>query len=397
MLKFLLPLKILKLKAFRTFGLKPLQGLRGRGAEPHSLGLQSHPMPINFTISITNKCNAHCKTCNIWRIYEEQPSLSKSELKKEEFERIFESIGRSAYWFTISGGEPFLRKDIVEIYEALVHHCSPNIINIPTNAITPKLIEKRVREFLEINNKSTLIVNLSLDGVGDKHDEIRGVNGNFKKLLDTYEGLKALKEDFENLRLGVHTVISIYNADHIPAIYNFVRGFKPDSHIFEVAEERVELLTIGSGITPDHETLSEAMTGINKDIRSNYLKSGDFLSRITQSFRLEYYELMKKALNEKRQIIPCYAGYASCQINPYGELWACCILGSKSSFGNLRDVDYDFNKLWHSKKAYEIRASIKRRECYCPLANASYTSMLCNFSMVGKVLSTLIKSYFPFP
>jgi MoaA/NifB/PqqE/SkfB family radical SAM enzyme len=377
MLKFLLPLKIINLKAFRSFGLQA--------------------KPINFTVSITNKCNAHCKTCNIWRIYEENQDLRKTELKKEEFERIFNNIGRNAYWFTISGGEPFLRNDIVDIYDALIHHCSPNIINIPTNAIAPKLIEKRVRGFLEINSESTLIINLSLDGIGDKHDEIRGVNGNFKKLIDTYERLKALKEDFENLRLGVHTVVSIYNADHISAIYNFVRGFKPDSHIFEVAEERVELLTIGSNITPDHETLSKAMTGITNDIQHNYLESGDFLSRITQSFRLQYYETMRMVVEERRQIFPCYAGYASCQISPYGDLWACCILGSKSSFGNLRDVDYDFNKLWDSKKAYEIRASIKRRECYCPLANASYTSMLCNFSMVGKVLSTLIKSYFPFP
>ena len=375
MQKFLLPLKIINLKAFKSFGLQA--------------------KPINFTVSITNKCNARCKTCNIWRIYEENRDLNKSELSAEEFERIFEDIGRNAYWFTISGGEPFLRNDIVEIYAALSHHCLPNIINIPTNATAPKLIEKRVRQFLEINRESTLIINLSLDGIGDKHDEIRGVNGNFKKLLETNERLNALKEDFENLRLGVHTVVSIYNANQIPEIYNFVRGLKQDSHIFEVAEERVELLTINSGITPDHKMLSKVMEGITKDIKSNYLESGDYLSRITQSFRLEYYELMKKTLKEKRQIIPCYAGYASCQISAYGELWACCILGSKSSFGNLRDVNYDFNKLWYSERAHEFRASIKRRACYCPLANASYTSMLCNFSTLHKVLSTLIKSYFP--
>ena len=128
MLKYLLPLKILNLKAFRGSGL----GLR--------LTSRSRPMPINFTVSVTNRCNAHCKTCNIWRIYEEQPSLRESELSAEEFARIFANIGKCAYWFTISGGEPFLRKDIGEIYDALVHHCSPNIITIPTNATAPTLI-----------------------------------------------------------------------------------------------------------------------------------------------------------------------------------------------------------------------------------------------------------------
>ena len=397
MLKLLLPLKILNLKAFRTFGfgLKPLQGLRGRGAESHRLSLQSAPMPINFTVSVTNKCNARCKTCNIWRIYEQQPELSKSELSAEEFERIFENIGRSAYWFTLSGGEPFLRKDIVEIYDALLRHCSPNIINIPTNATAPKLIEKRVREFLEINNKSTLILNLSLDGVGSLHDELRGVKGNFESFLDTYKRLEALKANFKNLKIGIHTVISSYNIAHLKEIYEFANQLQPGSHIFEVAEERAELLTIGSGITPSYEALSEAMADITNDIQHNYLKFGDFLSRITQSFRLQYYEMMRMVLEERRQIFPCYAGYASCQISSYGDLWACCVLGSKSSFGNLRDVDYDFNKLWHSEKAYEIRKSIKGGKCYCPLANASYTSMLCNFSTATKVLSTLIRSYFP--
>lgn len=386
MLKFLLPLKIMNLKAFRTFvfGLKPLHG-----AEPQSLSLQmqSTPMPINFTISVTNKCNAHCKTCNIWRIYEEQPEpeLSKSELSAEEFERIFENIGRSAYWFTISGGEPFLRKDIVEIYDALVRHCSPNIINVPTNATAPKLIEKRVREFLEIDNKTTLIVNLSLDGVGSRHDELRGVKGNFDKLMSTYERLTALKANFDNFRVGVHTVVSIYNIGYLEEIYDFVRGLdlKPDSHIFEVAEERVELDTIGCGITPSHKSFSKALMPLKERIKSDYLK-GDFLSRITQSFRLEYYDMVEEILEERRQVIPCYAGFASCQISPYGDVWACCVLAQ--SLGNLRDTNFDFSKLWSSEKANEIRASIKRCECYCPLANAMYTSMFCNFTMMKRVL-----------
>lgn len=380
MLNLLLPLKILNLKVFRTFG----------------FGLRSHSMPINFTVSVTNKCNARCKTCNIWRIYEEQPELSKSELSAEEFERIFENIGKNAYWFTLSGGEPFLRKDIVRIYDALVRHCSPNIVNIPSNAITPKLIEKRVREILQINNnnnnnKPTLIVNLSLDGVDSLHDEIRGVKGNFENFMNTFERLTVLKANFENLRVGVHTVVSIYNIEHLKDIYDFVRELnpKPDSHIFEVAEERVELDTIGTSITPDHRSFSKAFTPLREEIKNDYLK-GDFLSRITQSFRLEYYEMVEKILKERRQLIPCYAGFASCQISPYGDVWACCVLAK--SLGNLRDTNFEFYKVWHSEKANEIRASIKRGECYCPLANATYTSMFCNFYTMKRVLYRILRS-----
>ncbi|NAT11114.1 radical SAM protein, partial [ANME-1 cluster archaeon AG-394-G06] len=117
---------------------------------------------------------------------------------------------------------------------------------------------------------------------------------------------------------------------------------------------------------------------------------GDFLSRITQSFRLEYYAMVEKVLKERKQVIPCYAGFASCQISPYGDVWACCVLAK--SLGNLRDTNFEFYKVWHSEKANEIRASIKRGECYCPLANATYTSMFCNFYTMKSVLYRIFRS-----
>ena len=97
------------------------------------------------------------------------------------------------------------------------------------------------------------------------------------------------------------------------------------------------------------------------------------LDRITQAFRKEYYQLVKKILLNQKRAIPCYAGVASAQITPNGEVWACCI--KAESMGNLRKENYDFKKIWRSDKAKNIRKSIKERKCYCPLANASYTNM----------------------
>lgn len=416
MLKFLLPLKVLNLKAFRTFGvaLTPARLSPAHLSPAHlSPARGSLPLPINYTVSVTNRCNARCKTCNIWRLYddcdEEQPALRRSrselsrlELSAGEFARIFESVGKSAYWVTLSGGEPFLRSDLVEIYDALARHCSPNIVNIPTNATAPRLVERRVRELLEVKNKtkkgkSDLILNLSLDGVGSLHDEIRGVAGNFEKFVATYERLTALKQDFENprLRVGVHTVVSNFNLDRLEEIYEFVQGLnpKPDSHIFEVAEERVELGTVGSGVTPDYRSFAAAFAPLRERIKRDYLKDpeADFLARVTQAFRLEYYRLLEKVLTERRQPIPCYAGFASCQISAYGDVWACCVRAEP--LGNLRagTADYDFAWVWRSRKADEIRASVRRGECCCPLANAAYTSMLCDFSALRRVLGRVVR------
>src|SRR5260370_12217967 len=86
--------------------------------------------------------------------------------------------------------------------------------------------------------------------------------------------------------------------------------------------------------------------------------------------------MVKRTMVEQRQVIPCLAGIASAQIAPNGDVWTCCIRAE--SVGNLREHDYDFRATWSTAKAAELRRSIKAGECYCPLANASYTNILCH-------------------
>ncbi len=289
----------------------------------------------------------------------------------DEFERTFASIGKSPYWLTISGGEPFLRKDIVEICCSAYNHFKPGIINIPTNGILHVKIPQKVEEIIENCKETQIIINLSIDGVGEKHDQIRNVKDNFEKALKTYEALHAF--GYPNFTLGIHTVISKYNVNAIPQIYDYFKEKNPDSYITEIAEERAELDTIGSGITPPIEDYTEAIDFlINKIEQKQY--SG--VSKMTQAFRLHYYAHVKKVLREKKQIIPCYAGFASAHIAPDGDVWACCIRAE--SMGNLREVDYDFKKIWFNSNACRQRTSIRNKECYCPLANAHYTNMLCD-------------------
>jgi MoaA/NifB/PqqE/SkfB family radical SAM enzyme len=321
-------------------------------------------LPLNLTVSVTYHCNSRCKTCNVWK-------KETREFSFDEFDMIFKKIGDLPYWFTISGGEPFLRKDIVELCQSAYDNCRPGIINIPTNGILSDRIPGKVEEIIESCPDTQIIINLSLDGIGEQHDQIRCVKNNYEKTMKTYQALRQL--EFPNFELGIHTVISRFNVDEIPKIYNHFQTFKPDSYITEIAEERVELDTIASCITPDLHDYSKTI-----DFLTNELKKQDFsgVSKITQSFRSQYYELVKRTLKEKRQIIPCYAGFASAQISPDGDVWTCCIRADP--IGNLRDNEYDFKKLWFNEKAAKLRESIKKRECWCPLANAAYTNMLMN-------------------
>jgi sulfatase maturation enzyme AslB (radical SAM superfamily) len=234
---------------------------------------------------------------------------------------------------------------------------------------------------------SEVIVNLSLDGVGEKHDIVRGVKGNFERAMRTYAGLKALKGRYKNFTLGVHTVISNFNVDEFENIYNFVRDeLKPDSFISEIAEERVELDTVGMGITPPIQKYQPVIERLQEGIRKAEFNG---VSRVTQAFRDRYYDIVKRTLVEKRQIIPCLAGIASAQIAPNGDVWTCCIRAE--SVGNLREHNYDFRATWTTAKAHELRKSIKAGECYCPLANASYTNMLCHIPTAAGVAVDVVR------
>ena len=337
-------------------------------------------LPMNLTISVSYRCNSRCKTCNVWQ----RPN---DDFTIEEYEKTFASIGHAAYWFTFSGGEPTLRKDLPEMVGAAYRHCRPGIINIPTNGIQDKIIPGRIERVLQAAPTSAVIVNLSLDGVGEKHDIVRGVKGNFERAMRTYAGLKALKGRYKNFTLGVHTVISNFNVDEFENIYNFVHNeLQPDQFISEIAEERVELDTVGMGITPPIKKYQPMIERLQAGIRQENFNG---VSRITQAFRDRYYDFVKRTIVEKRQVIPCMAGVASAQIAPNGDVWPCCIRAE--SMGNLRDHNYDFGATWRTVKATELRRSIKAGECYCPLANAAYTNMLCHVPTLTSVAMEVAK------
>jgi len=337
-------------------------------------------MPLNLTVSVTYRCNSRCRTC---RVYEKRAA----ELSLKEYGKIFRSLGRAPYWLTVSGGEPFLRKDLADICLSAHENCRPKIINLPTNGLLSKIIPEQVERIARNCRDAQVIVNLSLDDIGERHDDIRQAAGSYERAMETYSRLRGLRQ--ANLAVGIHSVISKHNVDHFPQIWSDLLKLKPDSYITEIAEERVELGTVGEDFTPSAEEYAAAVDFLSKTIRGQRFEG---ISRITQAFRLQYYELVKRTLREKKQVLPCYAGFMSAQIAPDGEVWACCV--KAESLGNLRDAGYDFRKIWRSDQADAIRGPIRRRQCFCPLANAGYTNMLASYRTLGRVLRKLAAEKF---
>ena len=340
------------------------------------------PLPLNVTVSVTDRCNSRCRTCNIWC---KEP---REELSADEMARVFKKLGRAPYWITFSGGEPFLRRDLEELCGSAYEHCRPAILNIPSNGLLYQQIPDRVREIARRCPDSQLIINLSLDGVGERHDEIRNVPGNFERVMACYRGLQAVAAsgDAPNLTLGLHTVISVFNLHELDEIYALVQELAPDSYVSEIAEERVELDTVGAGITPSTDDYARVIDWLRERLREQEFSG---ISRMTQALRLVYYDLVKRIMREQRQVIPCYAGWLSAHIMPDGEVWECSVMGT--SMGNLRDVDLDLRRVWTSPRARAVRRAVKTRGCYCPVANISYTNMMCDPASVIKVALNYVR------
>jgi MoaA/NifB/PqqE/SkfB family radical SAM enzyme len=359
------------------------------------LGVAKAPSPITLTFSVTNKCQSRCKTCNIWRIYPEKHQNAANELSLDEISQVLKSMGRT-YFFNVSGGEPFLRSDLPDIVESAVEYLKPAIIHLPTNAIdTDGVITHtgRILEMLKDRGLNTPVtVKPSLDGIGDLHDEIRGVKGNWAKLLKTVEGLKDLETRHDNLHLEIGTVISNFNKDSLDEIEDFVHNMGIQSFRSEIAEQREEFLNIGDPITPTGEEYVRLIKIFSNKIRAN-LKQKRPLTKTTESLRLVYYDLAAKIVSQNVQVIPCFAGISNVHLTPQGDLWPCCVLGYAKPLGSVRETGYDFWKVWHSHQATQVRQSIKNRECACPLANQSYSNIICHTPSLMKVLFNVVRHY----
>lgn len=126
---------------------------------------------------LTNMCNSHCKTCQIWT------NANVEELDIEVVKQIINDFPDADYVF--GGGETTLYSHLDE----LLDFCKINNINytLLTNCVDyDKVINI-------INNHHVNNVTISCDGID--HDKIRGVEGNFKNIVrfifeDSVEHLK---------------------------------------------------------------------------------------------------------------------------------------------------------------------------------------------------------------
>ena len=138
--------------------------------------------PISLVHFITNRCNARCSFCFIDF---NNPNTFKGELSLDEINKLTKNLGKSLLNINLTGGEPFARKDIIDIAKIYLKNTLIQSMYITTNASFPDRIETFAKSINSIDRELELNFQISIDELPGKHNKIRKIKNLFDSCIDT--------------------------------------------------------------------------------------------------------------------------------------------------------------------------------------------------------------------
>lgn len=345
--------------------------------------------PIHLTFFVTKKCNQRCRFCfYLKKEQEEQQGQNMADppalLSLKEIELISRSMG-SLLWVAFSGGEIFLRDDLVDISRIIYRHNRPSIMLYPTNGMEPELILGQTTEILKHCKQSIIAVKLSIDGLKDKHDSIRGVPGSFENVMKTYEALGPLLGQYSNFELGVNTLFFSENQDDMSGIISFVKGLDMiKTHTVslvrgDLREGGLKHVDVGKYL----EAATELEQGLRSGESPTYGFSG---AKIKAAQDILQRRLIHRTVTEQSRQLPCYAGRLNVVLTENGDVYPCEAFEKK--LGNVRETAFDVVEFL---KAHEEDIRPLSESCFCSHECFMMTNILFNPRMYPALLGQYMR------
>jgi len=252
--------------------------------------------PTDAIIALTYRCDARCEMCNIW------------QLKPQEFLSIddYAKVPSSLKDINVSGGEAFMRDDVVEIVRVINQKCDKPRIVISTNGFRTKHIISSMEELRkEIPNVG---IGVSIDGMGETHNRIRGIKNAWERATDTLNQLR--EREFTNVRIGFTAMND--NVDQMSQVYDMANemGFQFTTAVAQNSEIYFS-------------------TTVNQDVQQNelydalgYVMKNELMSYHPKRWLRAYFEQGTLIFNqEKRRILGCRAGIEFFYLAPEGIVY----------------------------------------------------------------------------
>lgn len=323
--------------------------------------------PVLLNILVTSVCDMRCTHCFFTEELDDRPR-KKLQMKTHEIEKIAETLGGNLGVLILAGGEPFTRKDLPEIARAFHTRNKLESIYIMSNGQIQKRIFPDVTRILEECPNLNVTVALGIDGLPEQHEKIRQKPGSWDIAIDTARQLQGIKKEYPQLDVQTCTCFMNSNQDTIFEWYDFLKyELKPDkvnfNYIRPPSADPIEL-------DIDHSRYAKLANMIDDDsrhaaIKNNYGgKAGFFKAAID----IYMHGLIAKTQETQQAQMTCYAGTAGGVIYDEGTVSSCENL---APIGNLRDFDWDFQKVWLSPAMKERRKKAADG-CFCTHESNSY-------------------------
>ncbi|HEX7777930.1 MAG TPA: radical SAM protein, partial [Vicinamibacterales bacterium] len=306
--------------------------------------------PTVLIYNCTWVCDARCEMCSNWKW-----GNRKEDMTLEQLDRVMDN----AFWhavenMNISGGEPTTRNDLPEMVE-LFHRRLPRMrkIGINTTGLTPTRAIPMLTRIVTFcaDNHLPLSIRVSLDGVGDVHDQVRHVKRGFEKASATIEAMQKLSEQHKNFQFGLASTIFATNLDDAGNILQWARSQGLDV-VFN-------MLRFTDGMLHNRE-LEEK---IRFREREEAFMRKFFLDRVAEESVLSgqaflYLHYADMIANGYHRTMPCPFQRQGLLLNPNGDLLYC---ENSKKIGNV--LETPARDLYFAAENLAHREAIKRDTC----------------------------------
>jgi len=332
-----------------------------------SLGRPSPPALMTY--NVTHRCNARCEMCDIhgW------PSDPDTELTAARFsEFIRDPQLKKLEVIRITGGEPFIRPDIAEIYRHSAEATDCRIFYVTTNGSFPGRAVEFVKNAAGRSSRAKLHIQVSLDAMTDEHDRLRGVPGMRENAVETLRRLSELKKQY-GFHAGINQTVMKSTLGQIGPVHEFALGLGLGHSLFvgAAAHEGKDL----SSENPEERPLSfSPLDDMSRaELESFYekhklLKSEDTAARAGRGPSSAFLrDISEEYLNEggrNRALYgrqtpnpPCMALFSHFRLLQDGAVVSCSAFRN-SPAGCVADVP--FSQIWNGPRAGELRRRVLR-------------------------------------
>ena len=304
--------------------------------------------PTVLHVNVNLRCNTQCAMCNIWEI------KSPHELSLDQLEMIFsDPVYAGIEYIVLAGGEPTLRNDLPEIVELMHKHMSRlKKLMIPSNVINGLSVRRQypriVRYCADHNIRLTLAV--SLDGIGETHDKIRGVKGAYAKVMDSIAFMKQLQKE------------APYNLTIDPTIFSMnIHDMQKLKDLAERLDMPITFQVAATAADYYHNAEMDKVLSVDDRGRTrmvDFLKRQVAESSLFDALAYYYAEVVENLEGAPSRGLPCPFADQGLLLNPDASLQYC---HNSRPIGNV--LEKSSSQLYYAPESLAYRDQVRNESC----------------------------------